>query len=248
MMEHQKVIDTEEKKNVEELLTKYPGIFDIRSDRNKVLCRLTKHELPLSIKALDSYIKGKRFQLLLKKVKKPEVVLRIDDKYKDYFIPSKKSASRLFCTLTRKEINKLPHEIEKYITGYKFLKAVDLDKERKANGIEPEKVVEKEEEEVNEDEQDDNEEEEDIPFFVLSEGEEEDENGDITEGDEDSDEIIDEDEAEEKCENDVDMKDEKEENEPVDTDNKENDIHGKKRKNKPAKEKIKTKKVKHGAK
>merc|ERR1712224_424351 len=115
---------------------KYPGIFEVLTDRNKVLCKLTKHELALTTKALQSYIDGKRFQMLLKKVKKPELVLKIDNKYKEFFIPSKKSSSRLFCTLTKKEINKLPHEIEKYITGYKFMKAVHKRKEKEA---EPEK-------------------------------------------------------------------------------------------------------------
>merc|ERR1712224_170159 len=143
---------------------KYPGIFEVLTDRNKVLCKLTKHELALTTKALQSYIDGKRFQMLLKKVKKPEVVLKIDNKYKEFFIPSKKSSSRLFCTLTKKEINKLPHEIEKYITGYKFMKAVHKRKEKEA---EPEKDLGDKDETI-----DDNEEEIEIPSFVMSSDEE----------------------------------------------------------------------------
>merc|ERR1712150_397372 len=218
------------------------------SDRNKVLCLLTKHELALSVKALESYINGKKFQLLLKKVKKPEVVLRIDDRYKEYFVPSRKSTSRLFCTLTKKEINKLPHEIEKYITGYKFMKAVDKAKKLKEEG--KELTLHMEEDVEKKKENDD-----DVPFFALSEGEEDQEDEDVSGLKGEDDDIIEEDEAgsdadiemkEDAAPEDVEKEDTKEKKIPI-TNNKENDIHGKKRKNKSKADKG-TKKVKHGAK
>lgn len=261
-MAEKNLVTTEERQKVEELISKHPGIFEIMSDRNKVLCLLTKHELALSVKALESYINGKRFQLLLKKVKKPEVVLRIEDKYKEYFVPSKKSSSRLFCTLTRKEINKLPHEIEKYITGYKFMKAIDKAKKLEAEGIDPTLHTEEDEEEKKKEDDKENEEkevEEDVPFFALSDEEEEgEEEGEASgENDEaDDDDIIEEEEAEpdediemkENAEPEEEEEDTKEEKKgPIVTDDKENDIHVKKRKNKSKSNKG-TKKVKHGAK
>jgi len=257
-------VNATEKQNVEVIINKYPGIFDIMADRNKILCKLTKHELPLSVKALESYTSGKRFQLLLKKVKKPEVVLRIDEKFKEYFVPSKKSSSRLFCTLTKKEINKLPHEIEKYITGYKFLKALHKEKERKEKGIEA--VQDTNDKEENAENENEEAEEGDIPFFALSDNED---GSDEEEGEEGNDDDVIEDEEDDSNKNgDVDMKDnegdetslipdEKEESEEkvnsIIPDEKENidvDTHGKKRKTKPSKSKKdrKTKKVKHGAK
>merc|ERR1711973_779584 len=117
------------------------------TDRNKILCKLTKHELPLNATALQTYIDGKKFQYYLNKVKKPAKLQKLDTKYAEFFRDSKKSSSRLYCTLTKKEINKQPHEIERYITGYKFLKAVAKDQERKAKGIEEPVIEEKEEEE-----------------------------------------------------------------------------------------------------
>jgi len=172
-------MDTEDQK-VKALLENYPDYFEVLAGRNKIVCKLTKHELPLNATALKTYINGKKFQSFFKKVKTPTVIQKIDNKYKEYFIPSKKSPSRLFCTLTRKEINKLPHEIERYITGYKFLKAVDRDRERKKNGIENTEIVDEEKEEEPESgdaEMDEMGEEDEVPFFALSsedEGEESD--------------------------------------------------------------------------
>merc|ERR1711973_894348 len=122
------------------------------TDRNKILCKLTKHELPLNATALQTYIDGKKFQYYLNKVKKPAKLQKLDTKYAEFFRDSKKSSSRLYCTLTKKEINKQPHEIERYITGYKFLKAVAKDQERKGEEA-------KEGEEGHED---------DVPFYALS--------------------------------------------------------------------------------
>jgi len=172
-------VDTEHEQ-VKALVDKYPDYFEVLTDRNKILCKLTKHELPVNATTLQTYIDGKKFQSFLKKVKRPRVIEKIDNKYKEYFIPSKKSPSRLFCTLTKKEINKLPHEIERYITGYKFLKAVDKDRERKKNGIE--NVVEETNENSDTNEVEDEGEEDEVPFFVLS-SEDEGEEGDGDEGD-----------------------------------------------------------------
>merc|ERR1712048_1547568 len=73
-------------------------------------------------------------------------------KYKEFFVESKKSSSRLFCTLTRKEVNKLPHELEKYVQGYKFLKALHKRKEAIKNGTfveDEEETIDEKEKEVN---------------------------------------------------------------------------------------------------
>ena len=162
------------KVDAKKLVDKYPGFLDLVVDRNKVICKLTKHELPFNVAALESYTNGKKFQSLLKTVKKPSVVQKINEKYKEYFIASKKSSSRLFCTLTKKEINKVPHEIEKYITGYKFLKEVDRDRERREKGLGLENAeehtnkntaVEMDETEV---EAEDNA----VPYFAMSSDEE----------------------------------------------------------------------------
>jgi len=205
--------ETEDEK-VRAITSKYPQHFEIvvqtttttsdttTSDttttptepRNKVLCKLTKHQLPLNAEAIQTYIDGKKFQSYLKKVKQPSTVEKLDNKYSELFRPSKRfPTTRLYCTLTRKEINKKPHEIERYITGYKFLKAVARHEERKEKG-EPEPMEEEEEEE---EKKEDGEEEDEVPFYALSsEGEDEVEEGDKAGDlmDEDENDIIEEEE------------------------------------------------------
>jgi len=163
--------DTTEVEEIKTIISKYPEHFEILTERNKVLCKLTKHELPYKATAIQTYIDGKKFQYYLGKVKKPAKLLKMDTQYSEYFRESKRSSSRLYCTLTKKEINKLPHEIELYITGYKFLKAVARDRERKAKGIvETEEVKEEEkgDEMIGEEDGDHDEGQLEDPYYALS--------------------------------------------------------------------------------
>lgn len=119
--------------DVKRIFNEYKGVFEVLPARKRILCKLTKHEIPLSLDSLKDYVEGKKFKRLFAKVKSPKTVAKLDDKYKNYFIPSKNSKSQLYCTLTKKEINNLPHEIEKYITGYKFMKAYHYQKNEQDN-------------------------------------------------------------------------------------------------------------------
>ncbi|XP_057309344.1 surfeit locus protein 2-like [Hydractinia symbiolongicarpus] len=119
--------------DIKQIFNEYEGVFEVLPARKRILCKLTKHEIPLSLDALKDYVEGKKFKRLFAKVKSPKTVAKLDDKYKNYFIPSKNSKSQLYCTLTKKEINNLPHEIEKYITGYKFMKAYHYQKNEQVN-------------------------------------------------------------------------------------------------------------------
>lgn len=124
----------DEKSEVERFIKKYLGIFEFLDERGKVLCKLSNHEIPCKILLLREYVETKKFKRLYKKLKSPEkIYANIEGKYKDFFVPSKKNPSRLFCTLTKKEVNKLPHELEKYVSGYKFRKAYYQWKHSRAN-------------------------------------------------------------------------------------------------------------------
>jgi len=204
-----------EDQKVRTLTSAYPEHFEIitttpttttsegeqgEGERHKVLCKLTKHELPLNAAAIETYINGKKFQTYLSKVRKPgALVQKLDEKYASLFRPSKKfPVTRLYCTLTRKEINKQPHDVEKYITGYKFRKALDKHRQRKEKGeAEPEPEEEEEVEKESADaDADAVEEAMEDPFYALSsEGEEEvgeaDQAGDM----DDNEEVIDDEET-----------------------------------------------------
>ncbi|XP_012554631.2 uncharacterized protein LOC105843600 [Hydra vulgaris] len=119
-------------------LKQYPGIFQVidQEDRKKFVCKLTQHEIPYSLKSIENYTSGKKFQNLFSKVKSIHTIDKvIEGPYKEYFLPSRKSKSCLFCTLTKKEINNLPHEIEQHVTGYRFKKAYFLKKEAEKPGL-----------------------------------------------------------------------------------------------------------------
>jgi hypothetical protein len=146
--------------------------FEIMPDNKKVKCLLTKHEIPCTIESIKQYTEGGKFKRLYKQFENQKGTTNSQnnenikegtgkvnlkyDKYKEFFVESKKSSSRMFCTLTKKEVNKLPHELEKYVQGYKFLKALHKRKEAIKNGTlvedEPE-TVEKEDKEVNNEEE-----------------------------------------------------------------------------------------------
>ena len=41
-------------------------------------------------------------------------------KYEPYIVANKKNKKKLFCTLTRISLNKIPEEVEKHVAGKKF--------------------------------------------------------------------------------------------------------------------------------
>ena len=155
----------DEKSEVETFIKKYPGIFEILDERGKVLCKLSNHEIPCKILLLRDYVETKKFNRLYKKLKSPEKIFaNIEGKYKGFFVRSKKNPSRFFCTLTKKEVNKLPHELEKYVSGYKFKKAYYQWKHGGANQGTPDRTDIERNREIMED----------IPYFAISDSNDED--------------------------------------------------------------------------
>jgi len=178
---------------VKKIINSYPGIFEVLNGNKKVRCTLTKHEIPCTEDSLSTYIKGKKFQLIYGNMKAPEkYAFKIDNKYKEFFVPSKTSKTKVYCRLTKKEINNVPHEIEKHIAGYRFKKSYFYFKEGslKIDDTEkPEDVKENGDQEMKSDDDDASDVEEDeIPAYALSD------NSDVENDEEiDSDEAVGED-------------------------------------------------------
>ena len=154
----------------------YPGVFTILDGNKKLICNLTKHEIANTREALTSYIEGKKFKRIYGKLKAPEKYLeKVDVKYKEFFVPSRRSKSRVFCKLTKKEMNDVPYELEQHIAGYRFKKAYFFFKEGKLE-LKNEGENELDEKEENE-EIDSGEEDGEVPLFMEDSGSEEE--GDI---------------------------------------------------------------------
>ena len=143
----------------------YPGVFGISDGNKKLICKLTKHEMPNTKEALTSYIEGKKFKRIYGKLKAPEKYLeKVDIKYKDFFVPSRRSKSKVFCKLTKKEMNNVPYELEQHIAGYRFKKAYFYFKEGKlqmTNDDEKEHDKKDDNEEIEDEDEDD-----EAPFFM----------------------------------------------------------------------------------
>ncbi|XP_021350154.1 surfeit locus protein 2-like [Mizuhopecten yessoensis] len=105
-------------KDLQSILQKYPT-FSLQKGREKIQCELSGHEMPCNSETINSYISGKKFQRLLAQN-------TFDyEKYKQHIIPSTKKgrAHQLFCLLTLRHMNNLPHHIKHHVEGRRFLKA-----------------------------------------------------------------------------------------------------------------------------
>ncbi|KAK0065789.1 surfeit locus protein 2, partial [Biomphalaria pfeifferi] len=90
------------------------------SDKTKVRCSLTKHEMPATVAAIQSYVSGKKY-------KKARSLKSYDyDKLKPHIIPSTKRnhLNELFCTLTLRHIGKSPEDVERHLKGKKYTRAL----------------------------------------------------------------------------------------------------------------------------
>ncbi|XP_062611826.1 surfeit locus protein 2-like [Saccostrea cucullata] len=105
-------------KELKKLLKQFPNL-KIMDDKPRIKCSLSGHEMPCQEEAIQSYIKGKKFQKLQSKN------LYSYDKYKEHIVNSKKKGRehQLFCLLTLRHLNNNPEHIKRHIEGRKFTKA-----------------------------------------------------------------------------------------------------------------------------
>ncbi|GFN76380.1 surfeit locus protein 2 [Plakobranchus ocellatus] len=103
---------------VEALLKSHKSLQYDKS-QNKVICQLTRHEMPSTIDAIESYVKGKKY---LKAVQKSFEY----DQYKPHIVPSskRKHLHELFCTLTLRHVSKTPQAVERHVQGKKYKRAL----------------------------------------------------------------------------------------------------------------------------
>lgn len=83
---------------------------------NKILCKVTGHELPVKYETILSHISSKKYKKYL------EWYNHDYSSYLPYIVENKKSKFKLFCTVTRQSLNKIPSEVEKHVKGKRFNK------------------------------------------------------------------------------------------------------------------------------
>jgi hypothetical protein len=116
------------------LLAVHPSLAittDAASGRSKVRCSLTAHEIPARADAVAAYVSGKSY-------KHARDWYSTDfSKYAPWIVPHKSDARRLYCTLTRQPLNRIPEEVAAHVAGRRFrarLKAAEERAERKKSG------------------------------------------------------------------------------------------------------------------
>ncbi|XP_006640801.1 surfeit locus protein 2 [Lepisosteus oculatus] len=88
------------------------------TDSNKVKCTLNGHELPCRLEELRKFTSGKKYQQL-------SAIADFDYRqYEPHVVPSTKQPNQLFCKLTLRHINRLPHHVLQHVGGKRYQRAL----------------------------------------------------------------------------------------------------------------------------
>ena len=79
----------------------------------KVRCTLTKHDVVADLEAVKKHLKSKSY-------KKAMWYAHDYSKYEPYIVAHKRDSKKLYCTMTKMTLNKIPDQIEKHYNGKKF--------------------------------------------------------------------------------------------------------------------------------
>ena len=95
-----------------EILRSNPNLELLAS--NKILCKVTQHELPPRSDAVLAHINGKKYKKAL------EWYSYNFDEFLPYIVPHKSDRKKLYCKLTDQTLNKIPDQVKKHCMGKKF--------------------------------------------------------------------------------------------------------------------------------
>lgn len=95
-----------------ELLQK--NSYLVLQPNNKILCKVSGHEMPARADVVQSHIIGKKFKKILEWYQYDYSVFLPD------IVEHKTNSKQLFCTITNQELNKVPEEIKNHIAGKRF--------------------------------------------------------------------------------------------------------------------------------
>lgn len=83
---------------------------------NKILCSITKHEMPPKLDIVLGHINGQKFKKTL------EWYNYDYSEFEPYVVPDRQNPTKLHCKLTGQTLNKIPEEVKKHTNGKKFLR------------------------------------------------------------------------------------------------------------------------------
>ncbi len=94
------------------ILSEHPELTLLAS--NRIKCAVTNHEIPPNVGAVLSHINGKKYKKALEWYNKDF------SKYLPYIVAHKSDPTKLYCNVTKQELNKIPDQVEKHIAGKRF--------------------------------------------------------------------------------------------------------------------------------
>ncbi|KAJ8346797.1 hypothetical protein SKAU_G00281980 [Synaphobranchus kaupii] len=99
------------------------------TEAKKVKCTLNGHEFPCNLKELKNFTSGKKYQKL-------SAVAQFNySQYEPHVVPSTKQPNHLFCKLTLRHINRLPHHVLRHINGKRYRRALQKYEECVRQGV-----------------------------------------------------------------------------------------------------------------
>ncbi|KYQ88768.1 hypothetical protein DLAC_10803 [Tieghemostelium lacteum] len=166
----------------------------------RIKCNLTNHEMPVKIEKLKEHLESKKYITAQAKT--------FDfSKYEQHHVVlSKAKEGKLYCRVTKTELNMIPSEVENHINGRKYKNALE-EKKRQRKVLSEENANEKSDKNDNNgDKEEEEEDDDDIPFFDYDNSDQE---NDEEDGNEKQDDLLlsDEDDEEEDDEDDIDEDD-----------------------------------------
>ncbi|XP_064164174.1 surfeit locus protein 2 [Anguilla rostrata] len=99
------------------------------TDAKKVKCTLNGHEFPCNLKELQDFTSGKKY------LKLSAVAQFNYSQYEPHVVPSTKQPNHLFCKLTLRHINRLPHHVLRHINGKRYQRALQKYEECVREGV-----------------------------------------------------------------------------------------------------------------
>ncbi|KAM9438481.1 surfeit locus protein 2-like isoform 1-T2 [Salvelinus alpinus] len=91
--------------------------LEFTDDGKKIKCTLNGHDCPCNLTELQNFTKGKKYQKLSSTAEFNY------GQYEPHVVPSSKQPNHLFCKLTLRHINRLPHQVLRHVNGKRFQKA-----------------------------------------------------------------------------------------------------------------------------
>lgn len=81
---------------------------------NKILCKLTDHEMSARADVVQAYINGKKFK------KESEWYRHDFSEFLPYIVEDKDNIRKLYCKITKQTLNKIPQQVRKHMQGKRF--------------------------------------------------------------------------------------------------------------------------------